>query len=141
MRYRFERSGRTVPAAVTLLLVWAALLTLWIVVQAAAWLMALLLAATVPAALDFAFARRSGLSLDTTHLRWWSGRHHGDARLGAIDHVRLERRFDMTVRVRLVLPDARRVTLPQAALPPVDRLTQALDDHGVAWQRHPFALL
>ena len=140
-RYRFDRGARRPATAAVLLAVWAVLLALWLVVDAAPWIVAALLAATAPAAWDYATDRRAGIEIDATHLRWWSGRHSGDAALGAIDHVRLERRFDLSMRARLALPDGRRVALPQDALPPVDDLEQALTQAGIRWQRHPFSLL
>ncbi len=100
-----------------------------------------MLALSLPATWDLATGRRAGLAIEDATLRWWSGRHAGDARLSAIDHVRLERRFDLSLRARLVLPDGRRVTLPQDCLPPLETLENALATVGLRSERHPFSLL
>ncbi|MBV2361285.1 hypothetical protein KUH32_16085 [Thalassococcus sp. CAU 1522] len=139
MSYRFERSGRRPVAAVALVAAWLALLALWRLADAAAWIVAIGLAITLPAAWDFIAARRAGLAIDAGRLTWWSGRHRGDAPLDKIDRVRLERRFDGSMRARLVLPGGRRITLPQDCLPPIAAFEGALDAAGLRHDRHPFS--
>ena len=142
MSYRIDRSGRTVRAAVVLLAVWAGILALWSLVDMATWITGLLLAITLPAAFDFVTARPAGIEMDDRHLRWWSGRHHGDTPLEALHSVRFETRLDLSPRVRLVLQSGQRVPLPQDSLPrDPETLKSAFEARGVATERHPFSLL
>ncbi len=141
MAWRFERSGRRPAAAVALAAVWAALLAAWLWLGAAEWVLLPFLVLSLPAAWDLVTGRQAGLEIDHCAMRWWSGGHRGEARLSAIDHVRLERRFDLSLRARLVLPDGRRVTLPQDSLPPLATLESALAEAGLRSERHPFSLL
>ncbi|WP_323769876.1 hypothetical protein [Antarctobacter sp.] len=133
-------SGRSLRAFLVLMLVWLALLTLWFVLQASVWVVGALMLVTVPALLDFATGRRAWLRLDDTVLRWGSGKAEGDVALARIDHVRLETRLDFSIRVRLMLEDGRRITLPQDSLPPHPLLQDALEARGIKTQRHHFVV-
>ncbi|WGW03278.1 hypothetical protein [Tropicibacter oceani] len=142
MIYRFERSGRNRRTLWVLGLIWGALgLALWRL-DASGWIAAGLFAVTLPALWDFITARPAGLELDDTALRWWSGRHKGDARLDSIDHVRFDTRLDLSVRVRLVLANAsrRKLTIPQDALPLWQELQRQFEARGVSVQRHHFSV-
>ncbi|MCT4557279.1 MAG: hypothetical protein N4A61_04380 [Pelagimonas sp.] len=136
-----ETSARKPRAALILLGVWLAILGLWVFLQAADWIVAVLLAFTAPAALDYARNRRAGLALDDTMLRWHSGRAEGEVALQRLEKVRFETRLDFSIRVRLVLDSGRRLSLPQDALPPWEELQQAFEARGIPTQRHHFVLM
>ena len=61
-------SGRSWRALLILSLVWMAIMTLWVALQAAGFVVALLMLATLPAAWDFANGRQASLRLDSTML-------------------------------------------------------------------------
>ncbi|KUF11475.1 hypothetical protein [Pseudoponticoccus marisrubri] len=136
-----EATGRTWTPALVLAVLWSGLLALWLLLEAAPWIVGLLALVTLPAASDFATARRAWLRLDAERLSWGSGRTQGEVALAQLDHVRFETRLDLSVRVRLVLPGGRRITLPQDALPPPKELTAALEARGIRCERHHFSLL
>ncbi|AUC55007.1 hypothetical protein CDO87_18335 [Sagittula sp. P11] len=133
-------SGRTPWAALALILVWLAILTLWLVLEAAGWIVALLMLVTLPAALDFARDRQAGLRLDDRTLAWRSGGSEGEIALARIRTARFETRLDLSVRARLVTDDGRRITLPQDCLPQPPALEEALRRRNVTTERHHFGL-
>lgn len=138
---RFERNGRFWTALFVILGVWLTLLALYVFLNAAIWIIALFVLLTLPAAWDFATARRAGLQIDDDTIRWFSGRFQGDMARHLLDHVRLSRRLDMTMRVALVTRDGRRIRLPQECTPPLPQLETALDAAGIRVERHPFSLM
>lgn len=133
-------SGRSLRAFLVLMLVWLAVLTLWLALQASVWVLAAVLIVSLPALLDFVTGRRAWLRLDDRILRWRSGRAEGDVALARLDKVRFETRLDLSIRVRLVLDDGRRITLPQDALPPHPALQDALEARGIRTERAHFVL-
>lgn len=138
---RHEASGRSARALVVLTVVWGGTLLLWGLLDASAWIVGALGLASLPAAVDFAAGRRAGLTLDDSHLRWWSGRTTGEVPLTRLERVRFETRLDLSIRVRLVLEGGRRLALPPDSLPPHPRLQEALDARGIRTERHHFSLL
>ncbi|WP_136439479.1 hypothetical protein [Pacificoceanicola onchidii] len=143
MSYKFERAGRNLTAILTLGVIWGGLVLGLLWLSASLWIVGGLFAVTLPMLWDVIRNRAAGLEMDETQIRWWSGRHTGDARLSAIDHVRFDTRLDLSVRVRLVLkgPAARRVQIPQDALPPHQDLQAELEARGVPVKRHYFSLM
>lgn len=139
----FARNGRSLTAALVLSAIWGFLGLAWWRLEASDWIIAALLALTLPALWDFASARPAGMVLNDETIRWWSGRHEGDVRLSTIAHARFDTRLDLTVRVRLVLDNtaATKVPIPQDALPKWEVLQEALEARGVATQRHHFSLM
>lgn len=133
--------ARTAWAAAVVLAVWTGLVALWLLLDAAAWIVLGLMLFTVPAALDFARGRRAWLRLDHHALAWGSGRQGGEIALRRIDRVRFETRLDLSVRVRVVLDTGQRVILPQDSLPPPQQLQAGLDAAGIRTERHHFSLL
>lgn len=133
--------GRSWRTALVLALVWAGLIGMITLLDAAPWIVLGLALFTLPALWDFVSDRRSGLRLDAQALTWWSGARRGHVPLAQIRAVRFDRRLDLSMRVSLVLQDAGRIRLPQEALPEIERLEAALRASGVATERHPFSLL
>lgn len=133
--------GRSLRTALVLALVWAGLIGMRLGLEAALWIVLGLALFTLPALWDLASDRRSGLRLDAEALAWWSGARRGHVPLTQIQAVRFDRRLDLSMRVSVVLQDARRIRLPQEALPEIERLEAALRSVGVATERHPFSLL
>ncbi|MFY0622033.1 MAG: hypothetical protein JXQ89_10085 [Pelagimonas sp.] len=133
--------SRTLRHALIMTAVWGVIVLLWLLLDAADWIVAVLLATTLPAALDFARNRQASLRLDDTQLRWRSGRSQAEVSLHRIDRVRFETRLDLSIRVRLVLDSSKRLSIPQDALPDIEELQKAFDERGVKWEKHHFGFL
>lgn len=141
MTLTFRRTGRSRRNIVVLVLVWAALLGMLVVLQAAPWIVMFLWLFTLPLAWEVWKNPESRLTLDARDLDW-SGILGADrVALGQIDKVRFDRRLDMSMRVTLVLADGRKIRLPHDVLPPHERFEAALQAQGVRIERHPFSLL
>jgi len=134
-------SGRSLRAFLVLMLVWLAALTLWFALQASVWIVGALLLVSLPALIDFGTGRSAWLRLDDKMLSWGSGGSTGEVALTRITLVRFETRLDFSIRVRLVLDDGRRITLPQDSLPPHPRLQEALEARDIKTERHHFGLI
>ena len=137
----FDRPPRAPASAVILLGLWAAVLLRWRLFEADPLVVALLLALTLPAALDYATGRRAGLRLDDRWLTWHSGRQEAEVALARIHCMRFERRLDLTMRVRVVTDAGKRIKIPQDALPPPAQFETALTARGIKVEQHPFSLL
>ncbi|MBV6636425.1 hypothetical protein [Mameliella alba] len=134
-------SGRSLRAFLVLMLVWLAAMTLWFALQASVWIVGALLLVSLPALIDFSTGRSAWLRLDDRMLRWGSGGATGEVALTRIALARFETRLDFSIRVRLVLDDGRRITLPQDSLPPHPRLQEALEARDIKTERHHFGLI
>lgn len=138
--YHFRRQGRSI-GLVLALAAWLMLLAvLALFVQASPWLIALLALPTLPGLYELARNPESGLDLTKNELRWFSGSLHGAVPLERIARLRLDTRLDLSVRATLILTTGEKLRLPQPAMPPVDALMQACDDHDIAHERHHFSL-
>ena len=140
MRLDHHARARRARTVAVLLAVWAGLAALWWWLNAAWWIVAALALVTLPALWEVLTDRRAGLHLDGERLRWHSGPRGDEVALAALDHVRLDTRLDLSVRVTLVLRDGRRIRLPHACVPPHRALEAALADAGVETRRHHFGL-
>jgi hypothetical protein len=138
--YVFVRRGRSSRAALIVAATYAALLAVWVGLEAAPWVLAILALPTLPALWDLWRDPRSGLRLSADRLDWQAGTRGDGLALTLIDRVRIDLRWDRSARVTVILRDGQRQRLPDAALPPAADLQRALQAHGVATERHPFAL-
>jgi len=138
--YHHQHHGRSPTNFVALAGAWAVLAGLWVGVGAAPWVVALLGMATLPLVWDIARNPRQLLRLDHRGLSWQGlgGQQH--IALAEIDHVRLDRRFDFSMRITIVPKAGPRLRLPPGLAPPADALQSALQAHGISCQRHPFSL-
>ena len=141
MRLEHAARARRPRTVLVLLAVWAGLAALWWGLNAAWWIVAALALPTLPALWEVLTDRRAGLRLDDGMLRWHDGARTDHVALAALDHVRMDTRLDLSVRVTLVLRDGRRVRLPQACVPPHRALEATLAGAGVPTRRHHFGLL
>ncbi|MCV2890136.1 hypothetical protein [Ruegeria aquimaris] len=119
--------------------VWAGLAALIVMFDAAWWLMALCTLPSLPLIWEIATDRQSGLEMDDTHLNWFSGRMSGTAKLAEIDWVRMDTRWDFSVRTTLCLRSGKRVRLPQECTPPHRAFEEVLTSRGLTVIRHHFA--
>ena len=138
--YNHQHHGRSPTHFVALAGAWAVLAGLWVGVGAAPWVVALLGMATLPLVWDIARNPQQWLRLDHRGLAWQGlgGQQH--IALAEIDHVRLDRRFDFSMRITIVPKAGPRLRLPPGLAPPADALQSALQAHGISCQRHPFSL-
>ncbi|WP_170758812.1 hypothetical protein [Ruegeria lacuscaerulensis] len=132
-----NRSPRTV---IILICIYAALLALVIQFDAAWWLMGLLALATLPALWDVARNTSAGLVLDQGKIRWFSGTREAELSLSEIDHVRFDTRWDLSVRLSLVLKSGKRVRLPDESTPPHRDFEPILQMAGLRVSRHHFTV-
>jgi hypothetical protein len=139
--FEHRSHGRNARTAAVLAAIYAALAALWVWLDMAWFIIAMVALATLPAIWDLWSDRASGLRLDDQSLSWFSGAARAELPLGEIDHMRFDTRLDFSVRVSAVLPGGRRIRLPYDALPPHRSLEAALQARGVRVDRHHFSLL
>lgn len=136
MIYRFERRARNASAVMMLAVIWATLLGLWIALDLAWWIVAFFGALTLPALWDVMRDARATLEIWPGRIVWTAAFSSGDR--SDVDHVRLNRRFDGSMKVLLVHEGGATTRLPPDIAPPADKLERALSDAGISAERHPF---
>ncbi|MEM6311337.1 MAG: hypothetical protein AAF754_14945 [Pseudomonadota bacterium] len=137
----FARKGRTWTTLIALVGTWIVLLLIWLVLNAAWWIVLFFLLFTIPAARDIWVGTSAGSDLSRHGLRWYSGAQEVNVSLDDIDHVRLVTRLDTSVRAALVLFSGRKLRMPIESTPPHKDFERALLAHGVKVQRHHFTPL
>ncbi|WP_237267578.1 hypothetical protein [Sulfitobacter alexandrii] len=137
----FRREGRSLRGAAVLVAVWGALAALWIGLEAAPVLVAILGAFTLPALWDLVRNPLAGMDLTPTRLRWFTGPRDAHIALSEIDHLRLDTRLDFSVRATVVLSNGRKIRIPFEATPPHRSFETALVSQGVRVKRFHFQLL
>lgn len=137
VRYvRHARSPRNIAIVVA---VWAGLVALIVLFDAVWWLVAVCVLPTLPLVRDIVTDRQSGLELDDDRLRWFSGRLNGAADLDEIDLVRLDTRWDFSVRATICLKSGKTLRLPQECTPPHRDFEKVLQNRGLTVVRHHFS--
>lgn len=136
--FEFHRQGRSRRAVLALAISYGLILVALLVFDAAWWLMALLGLCTLPALWDVWRNPAAGLSLSSDALTWHSGRRRAEVPLSEIDHMRLDTRWDFSVRATAVLSNGKRLRLPYESLPPHRSLEAALQARGIRVERHHF---
>lgn len=136
---RYVRHARSPRNLALLAAIWAGLVAAVVLFDAAWWLIALFALPTLPLLFEILSDRRAGLDLDATRLSWFSGRLDGAVALDEIAQVRLDTRWDFTVRATLYLHSGKQVRLPQECLPPHRRFEEILTARGLVVVRHHFA--
>lgn len=136
MIYRFERRARSASTLLMLAAIWAVLLGLWFALNMAWWIGVLLGALTLPALWDVIRDARATLEIWPGRIVWTAAFSSGDR--SDVEHVRLNRRLDGSMKVLLVHVGGATTRLPPDIAPPADKLENALKDAGISAQRHPF---
>ena len=139
--FTFHRQARSKRLALTLAVIWGVLLYLYLFLDAAPWIVAVLAAFTLPALADLVANPASGLTLTDQTLSWHSGRRSADLDLTEIDHMRLDTRLDFSVRATAVLQSGRKIRLPFEATPPHQTFEDALAARGIKTRRTHFQLM
>lgn len=136
--YSFSRRGRS-PVAMLAAGGWlAALLVLWLVLDAALWLVALLALPVLPALWDLIRNPLAGINISQNRIEWFSGGLSGEAELSEIERVRFDTRWDFSVRATLILRSGKRIRLPQEATPPHTEADAEFQKRGLPTERHHF---
>ncbi len=139
--FSFRKVGRNRAALYTVVAIWFVLLALIILVEAAAWLMAVIGLFTLPALWELYKNPQSGLEFTPDALHWFTGRHEGSLDWAEIDRVRLDTRLDFSVRATAVLHSGKKIRLPYECTPPHQLFEAALNARGVRTERHHFSLI
>lgn len=134
--YHYERRGRSARTIAALVAVWAGLVLIWLGLGASVWVIGGLALFTLPALWDVLRDSRSTLTLSDGQIAWDAAFSSG-VRCD-VDHVRLNRRFDGSMKVHLVHIGGATTRLPPDVVPPVDAFEAALAQAGLPAQRHPF---
>ncbi|MEW9919098.1 hypothetical protein AB2B41_05765 [Marimonas sp. MJW-29] len=138
--FTYERQSRDKRTALLIIAIWTALVMGWVFLDMAAWIVFLLAAFTLPAMWDHYANPLSGLTLDDERITWFSGKRGGEVALSEIDHVRLDTRLDLSVRVTLVTRTGTRIRLPYEATPPHESFENELNQRGLKTRRAHFQL-
>ncbi|WP_171167262.1 hypothetical protein [Ruegeria sp. HKCCA0370] len=138
--YSFARSNRSLRTLAILAGVYAALLALVFLFDAAWWIAGLLSLATLPALWDVVQNTRAGMQLDQDALSWFTGNRQAEVALRDIDHFRFDTRWDFSVRVSIVLHSSKRIRLPDESLPLHRDLETLLNQAGIRVERHHFTV-
>ena len=136
----FTRQGRSPRALLALALAYALMAAALLLLDAAWWIVAFFALLTLPALHDLWRNPQAGLQLDNLMLHWHSGRRQASVALAEIDHMRLDTRWDFSVRATAILTNRTRLRIPAECLPPHRAFEAALEARGVAVQRHHFTV-
>lgn len=139
--YSFSRQGRTRRTAMIVIAIYVFCIAAIVLLDAAWWLMSLISLLTIPALSDLWFNPRSGLELTQTELHWFTGRRQGSLNFSEIDTMRFDTRWDLSVRVTVILTDKKKVRLPYETLPPHRKFEAELLLRDLKVTRHHFVVI
>lgn len=139
MRLDCASPARSPRAVLGLVSAWAILAGGWLWLDAETWIVAGLGLFTLPLLWELITGKVARLVLDDTKLTWQSGTSTGHIALTRIDHLRLDRRFDGSLRLSVQLDDGSRQRLPPDCVPPGPKLEEAATRAGLRLERHPFS--
>lgn len=134
------RQGRNRATLLAVLAVWAVLFAAWAWLDAAWWIIGFFVLFTLPALHDLRTNPQSTLSLTDKGLNWQNRQQQIDLPLARLDRVRLDTRWDFSVRATIHLKDGQKLRLPQDCLPPHRAFEAALEGYGVKTERHHFTV-
>ncbi|HKL69212.1 hypothetical protein [Salibaculum sp.] len=95
----------------------------------------------LPALVDWIADRQVRLTIYPDRMTWETGRSNGAMDAADIGHLRIDRRMDMGIRLTIVDINGRLHRLPPELHAPAEALATALDQAGIAHERHPFSLI
>ena len=123
-----------------LLATWIILIGVYMVLDASLLIIGVLALTTVPAMLDIWRNPTSGLKLDNDQLTWCTGHRSAKVGLEEIAKLRLDRRWDFSIRASVVLHNGNKIRLPVEAIPNHTILEAELTNRGILVERHPFSV-
>ena len=137
MIYRHERHGRSWTVILPILIMWISILLIWLFFNLIWEMMVILLVFTLPALWDVICDTHSWVEVWPKQIVWASALRGGDR--SDINHVRINRRFDGSIKITLIHVSGAHSRLPPDITPPVDEFQAALKEAGIANQKHPFS--
>ncbi|WP_296417172.1 hypothetical protein [Pseudooctadecabacter sp.] len=137
MIYLWTRQGRRPATLFVLAITWIGAAAVWAVFDAAWFVLAVPLLASVPVLWDVIRNPELRLEVWEGRILWVSGLQSGDS--ASIEKVRLDRRFDGGLRITLIHSDTAHTRLPPDITPPADAFETALTAAGISAERHPFS--
>ncbi|WP_171235543.1 hypothetical protein [Ruegeria sp. HKCCA6837] len=138
--FTFARQNRNTRTLVILAAVYSGLMALVVLFDAAWWIVWLLALGTLPAVWDVIQNTRAGVQIDAAAIRWFTGKRQAEVLLQDIDFFRFDTRWDLSVRVSIVLHSGKRIRLPDESLPPHRDLEPVLTQAGFRVERHHFTI-
>lgn len=134
-----ELSARRPKSMLMIGLTWIILILLWLLMDAALWILIPIGLFTLPAIFEAVRGDVAKLTLSSDALTWQSARHSGQAPVTDIDHLRFDTRLDFAINARLHLINGATIRLPVECVPPYDAFCAALDSAGIRHERHHFS--
>lgn len=138
--YVYIRRARSRRALVVLAAVYAVLLFGMVAIDLVWWIAAFVSLFTLPALYEFLTDKRAELALSDSALRWSSGSLARTVPLAEIQRARFDTRWDLSVRVTLILRDGEKLRLPPQCTPPHRGFEAALKALGLPVERHHFVV-
>ncbi len=132
------RQGRNRVTLLAVVVVWVILLFLWVWLNAAWWVIGFFFLFTLPAVHDLRTNPQSSLTLSEQGLNWQNRQQQIDLPLARLDRVRLDTRWDFSVRATIFLTDGQKLRLPQDCLPPHRAFEASLNSYGIKTVRNHF---
>lgn len=139
--YTHTATPRSRTTAIVVAGIWTLLALAWLLLDAAPLIIAGIAACTLPALYEYAAQPEARFTLDATHIRWHTPRSEADIALSGVDHLRLDTRLDLSVRLSVVLLSGRKLRVPVPATPPQPAVEAAAQAAGLAVKRHHFSLI
>ncbi|MDP5217795.1 hypothetical protein Q5Y75_11240 [Ruegeria sp. 2205SS24-7] len=138
--FQYHHRSRSWRALAILGAIYALLLVGVVTIDLVWWIGALAVLCTLPAVYEFFTDRRAGLTLSAQELRWFTGTLTRDVPLDDIKIVRFDTRWDLSVRVTLILQNDKKLRLPHECLPPHRDFETRLKQAGLHVDRHHFVV-
>lgn len=139
--YTYTSHGRRPATILTVVLIWAALIAAYVLLEADPVILSVIGAFTLPALYDLVRNPRSTLTLDDTYLRWSSGNQDAEIALSEIEYLRFDTRLDMSVRLSIVRPSGVKIRVPYPATPPHGSFEPLARTAGLTTRRYHFSLI
>lgn len=136
--FSYDRQSRSLRSITGVTLWLLVVVVLWLVFGAAWWILALLILPALPAVYELGRNPRAGLALRGAEMSWFTGSRSGQVPHSDIDRIRMDTRWDFSVRVTVQLRSGKKIRLPDECLPPHRDLETVLQDRGIPVERHHF---
>ena len=137
--YKFTKHGRNPSTSIGIAVMWVLVALLYTRFDAHIVIVAVLIAVTIPACLDWIKNPLSGFEIDAHQIRWFSAKRTGTIDRTEIDHVRFLTRLDGTRRIAVVDTMGRKTRIPHESTPPHKQLKHWLRQAEIRFQDHHFS--
>ena len=137
-KFSFTKQSRNPRTVLNLICIYAVLIALKIMLDAAWWLMAFFALVPLPALWDVINDTSAGIELSQDTLRWHTGQRLGELKLSEVDRFRFDTQWNFSVRVSAMLCSEKRVRLPDESLPPHRQFEEVLRQADFTVERNHF---